>query len=676
MSKHYFSQASSDEIQCHPETQQLPKKLPRITIVGSPNVGKSVLFNQLTGIYVSVSNYPGTTVEVAQGKGKVNGSEVEVVDTPGMYRLRPITEEERVARNLLMQECPDMVVHVVDAKNLHRMLSMTLQLINADLPVVLVVNMMDEADRLGIKIDAEQLEAQLGIPVILTALSIKRGHKTLVKRMADYLESHSKIQAIPSSKIEISYPKTIQEASAQIQFQLKANYAFSRETMAYLLLQNDPDVWKAIKSKEPQKVNELKELVESIRARLRHSVAYEIARSDRDYAEKIARQVISDPQKNAAGFSERLSQLMINPLTGIPILLFSLLLFYLLVGVFGAQVLVDFIENTIFGKYLNPAVNRLLQNTIPWESIRNLLGGEYGILTLGMRYAIAIILPIVGTFFLAFSFIEDSGYLPRLALLIDRAFKKIGLNGRAVIPIVLGFGCDTMATIVTRTLETKRERIIATLLLGLAIPCSAQLGVLMGMLAGHATILIIWVLIVAAVFLLVGYLSAQLLPGTRPNFYIELPPLRLPTIKNIMVKTYTRMEWYIREVIPLFILASVFIWFGQLTGLFGLILDVLKPMVRLIRLPEETAIAFLFGFFRRDYGAAGLYDLRHILSGNQLLVAVTTMTLFIPCIAQFAVTIKERGLKTALLMFAFILIFAFLIGWLLANLLVILGVQL
>jgi ferrous iron transport protein B len=260
-------------------------------------------------------------------------------------------------------------------------------------------------------------------------------------------------------------------------------------------------------------------------------------------------------------------------------------------------------------------------------------------------------------------------------MLIDRVFKKIGLNGRAVIPMVLGFGCDTMATIVTRTLETRRERLLSTLLLSLAIPCSAQLGVMLGMLAGRPWLMVAWTLVVTGVFLLVGLLAAKLVPGERPTFYMELPPLRLPTLTNVLVKTYTRMEWYFREVFPTFVIASVIIWFGKLTGLFDVAVNILLPLVRGLGLPDESAVAFLFGFFRRDYGAAGLYDMREAMSSLQILVATVTMTLFVPCVAQFAVTLKERGWKTALAIVAFIFPFAFLVGGLLHWLLVVLGVR-
>lgn len=354
-------------------------------------------------------------------------------------------------------------------------------------------------------------------------------------------------------------------------------------------------------------------------------------------------------------------------------MIMALLGLYGFVGLFGAQWLVDWLEGTVFERVINPWVSQAIAAVLPWSWARDLLAGEYGMLTLGVRYAIAIILPIVGTFFLAFAIIEDSGYLPRLALLIDRIFKRIGLNGRAVIPMVLGFGCDTMATVVTRTLESRRERLISTLLLALAIPCSAQLGVIFAILAGRPLALGIWALVVAGIFLLVGFLSAKLLPGERPHFYMELPPLRAPRLGNVLIKTYSRMEWYLKEVLPLFILASVIIWAGQITGLFELAIRALHPAVRFLGLPEEVAVAFLFGFFRRDYGAAGLYDLQGILDGVQLTVAAVTLTLFVPCIAQFSVMLKERGWKVAVAVVAFIFPFAFVVGWALSAVLSSLG---
>jgi ferrous iron transport protein B len=249
---------------------------------------------------------------------------------------------------------------------------------------------------------------------------------------------------------------------------------------------------------------------------------------------------------------------------------------------------------------------------------------------------------------------------------VDRVFKRLGLSGRAVIPMVLGFACDTMATMVTRTLETKRERVLATLLLALAIPCSAQLGVILALLANHPLALSTWAFTVLGSFILVGAIGKRVLRGPPATFHMEIPPLRRPRLSNVLTKTYTRMQWYFLEVLPLFLLASVLLWAGELTGLFGRVVAVLRPVVSALGLPSETAQIFLFGFFRRDYGAAGLFDLdRHgSLTPAQLAVAAVTLTLFMPCIAQFLMVVKERGVRTALAMVGFITPFAFGAGWL------------
>jgi ferrous iron transport protein B len=306
--------------------------------------------------------------------------------------------------------------------------------------------------------------------------------------------------------------------------------------------------------------------------------------------------------------------------------------------------------------------------------VRGLVTGPYGLISLGVRYAVAIVLPIVSAFFLVFALLEDSGYLPRLALLMDRSLKRVGLSGRAVIPLVLGFGCNTMATLVTRTLETKRERVIATLLLALAIPCSAQLGVVLGILSVWPGAVAVWALVLVLVFLAVGRLAALFLPGEPPSFYLELPRLRLPKPSNVLRKTGARVRWYFAEILPLFLLASVLLWAGDLTGVLSRATALLVPLVRLIGLPAETAPAFLYGFFRRDFGAAGLYELakRGLLTPASLTTAAITITLFVPCIAQFLVMRKERGLKVALSVLVAATTIAFavggLVGWLLRNL--------
>ncbi|WP_218778005.1 ferrous iron transport protein B [Thermococcus litoralis] len=650
-------EARNTSCSCHGGVMEDLGDAPKIALVGNPNVGKSVIFNHLTGRYVTVSNYPGTTVDVSTGKATIGGREFGVIDTPGMYSLiSPITQEEEIARDIVLNDNPDVVVHVVDAKNLERMLPLTLQLIEADKNVVLVLNLMDEAQRYGISIDVEKLAEVLGIPVVDTVAIEGRNLDRLREVIGNYRKRTPKVRVLHEEDIERELEN------------LTSGHGYTRLEAVLALI--DPGRF--------ARDDVAREAARRLSQRYGDSLAYRIMSKYYEVASAIAKEVTKKKSEKKETLGEKLSRLTMNPITGVPILAGVLYGFYLFVGVFGAQTLVDFIEGTIFEGHINPYMNRLFESIIPWPMIQDLFVHEYGIITLGVRYAVAIILPIVGTFFLAFSILEDSGYLPRLAMLVDRVFKKIGLNGRAVIPIVLGFGCDTMATIVTRTLETKRERVIATFLLALAIPCSAQLGVILALLASNSKALAIWLAVDVLVLLLIGWLAARLMPGERPQFFMEIPPLRMPKLSNVLIKTWARMEWYFKEVFPIFIIASILIWVGRITGVFDFVVGLISYPMMWIGLPRESAVAFLFGFFRRDYGAAGLYDLAQAgaLSGIPLVVSAVVLTLFVPCIAQFSVMWKERGPKIALSVFAFNITFAFAVGAVLSLLLTSLGVSL
>ncbi|MGK7953163.1 MAG: nucleoside recognition domain-containing protein [Xenococcaceae cyanobacterium] len=484
---------------------------------------------------------------------------------------------------------------------------------------------------------------------------------------------------------QVVYQKPIEEAIASLEKWLdnwgKSNlfrdYALSSRSLAILLLQKDPVLWDSLQQ-DSEHCREVEIIYTIAQNKLEYPVNLAIAQTRQKQARKLENLGLQKTKTTQTSLTETLHRLTVNPLTGFPILV-AILYFgvYKFVGEFGAGELVDRIEGFFEGQ-INPIVNGVVAQIIPWQPLQDLIANDYGIITLGIRYAVAIVLPVVATYFLMFSFLEDSGYLPRMSLMLDRLFKSIGLSGRAVIPMVLGLGCDTMATMVTRTLETKRERIIAAFLLSLAVPCAAQWGVILGLLAQKPAALLVWGGLITAIFLVVGYLTAKLLPGTSGGFYMEIPPLRLPKIRNILTKTWVRMKWYFWEILPLFIWASVFIWLGRLTGLFELVINGIKPLVTAIGMPPETAPIFLYGFFRRDYGAAGLFDIQQQgnLTGNQLVVAAIVLTLFLPCIAQLQMLIKERGIKTTILMVLFIVPFAFLIGYCVNFGLTVLGVNL
>jgi len=607
-------------------------KMHRIILCGPPNVGKSLIFNRLNGRYAAVSNYPGTTVEISSGRCTLLPG-YEASDTPGAYSLLPISDEERVTRDILLNLQDALVLHVVDAKNLRRMLPMTLELRELGLPMMLVLNMMDEARNYGVEIDKHELSLLLGIPVVATTATKGTGIAELCRTIQNGDFCPKPFVMTYDDKLR----KMAQALGLTQEFRGQApsilpEGASPRNSFNPTLLAASP----AAVELPPEQMGAFELAVR----KTRQAVADDLLASCAIFPPRIVGKVAAV-----------LGHLTFNVWTGVPIALLVLYFgVYKFVGQFGAGTLVDFLEKRVFDHFITPHLTRWVEALLPWPILQDLFVHDFGMLTLGLRYAIALILPIVGTFFLFFSLLEDSGYLPRLALLFDRVFKRIGLNGRAVIPIILGFGCGTMAVMVTRILETKRERIIATLLLGMAIPCSAQLGVILGMLSGRPAALLAWVGVITAIFLGLGWLGARHLPGEAPAFYLEMPPLRLPKLSNVVTKTYSRMHWYFLEILPLFIAASAVIWIGNITGVFQWTVRAIQPLIALMGLPSETASAFLFGFFRRDYGAAGLFDLQRLgkLDARQTFVSVLVITLFLPCVAQFFVMKKERGWKFTL----------------------------
>lgn len=661
----------------------------KVAIVGCPNVGKSVLFGCLTGRYVSVSNYPGTTVEVSRGLGRWAGFTFEVADTPGLYSLSCITDEERAARRLLMRERPDWLIHVADGKNLERMLPLTFQLVEAGFPVLLVVNMMDEVRTAGLEVDIAALAERLGLPVVGAALTRGEG----VAEIKDFLARRSRADlsgqtaAAPPSPpapaasparpapLTPAYDPRTEAAASAIAGRLRGRYAISPRALALLVLQEDPEILEFVRVEERNGWPAIRRILDEGNLQpppLRHRPPLAAHRLARAVAAACVGQV-ARPRPSAG---QVIGDLLLRPLFGLPVLAavvyFGL---YRFVGGFGAGTLVDALDRALFLDLVNPWLDRTVNALFASDVWRELLAHEYGVLTLGVRYAVAIVLPIVGTFFVAFAVLEDSGYLPRLALLADRTLKPLGLSGRALIPLSLGLGCGTMATLVTRTLETRRERLLATFLLALGVPCSAQLGVVLGVLSSRPHALAIWSLTVTAVLVAGGTLASKLIPGRAAPFFMEVPPLRLPSLRNIWRKTTARMVWYFKEVLPVFLAASVVIWLGRLVGLFPLALSGLAVVCRWLGLPKEASLVFLFGFLRRDYGAAGLYDLAPNLPTSSLVVAAATLTLFVPCLAQTVLMFKERGPKAALAIIGVVFPLAVLGGYVLSQLIVLVGGQ-
>lgn len=642
----------------------------RIALVGNPNVGKSVIFGLLTGKYVTVSNYPGTTVEISYGNISLNSKRFVLIDTPGTNSLIPMSEDEKVTRDILLKERPSAIIQVADSKNLRRTFLLTLQIAETGIPMVLDLNMADEARDKGIVIDTVRLSEILGIDVIPTIAPQRKGIKELRTSIPN--------PALP--KVKVRYHDRIEEYIERISSMLPDS-SISKRSLSLMILSGDESLREWLKGNlSKETIKEIERLRDECQLKVKTPLGSLINQARLDLAKGITEKVVRYIPAQKGRLFSLIGRMSMHPLWGIPILLTVLFALYEFVGVFGAGTLVDFLEDTIFGNYINPMATKVIKLLIPFGIIQEMLVGEYGLITVALTYAIAIILPITTTFFIAFAILEDSGYLPRLAIMTNRIFNIMGLNGKAVLPMVLGLGCGTMAVMTSRILETRRERVITTFLLALAIPCSAQLGVILGMLGAlslKATI--IWIFFIILVLLISGYLASKIVKGEKTDFFLEIPPIRKPDAMNITIKTLGRVEWYLKEAVPLFMLGTFILFLLHKSNLLTLIEKAASPIiVNLVGLPEKTTEAFILGFLRRDYGAAGLFTMaeKGLLTPVQSVVSLVTITLFVPCLANFFMIIKEMGLRTALLIIAIVFPTAFLIGGMLNWLLITFNIRL
>ncbi|WP_027366030.1 ferrous iron transport protein B [Desulfotruncus alcoholivorax] len=592
----------------------------KIVLVGNPNVGKSVYFHRMTGQYVDVSNFPGTTMEFYCGK---LGSDF-LVDTPGVYGLSGHNEEESLVRDAVLTA--DIVINVVDAVHLERDLFLTCQLVDTGVPMIIALNMVDELEGRGLAVDTARLEQLLGVPVVATVAVTGHGFDRLSEKLAG---------ARPGQ-------------AGELVGQLSAGYMGIPRSEALFILEGDSEV--------------------SSRYGLEPGLERDnIYRARRKRAGEIAAAVLKEKRKDLS-MASRIGHWLINPLTGIPALFLTLWVIYELVGVFFAQTVVGVTETTIMKGHYEPLVRALLNHVLDLDSpLGFILTGQFGLLTMAVTYLFGLLLPLVGGFFLVLSILEDSGYLPRIATLMDRVMSYIGLNGQAIIPLVLGFGCVTMAAITTRMLASDRERRIAIFLLALSVPCSAQLAFVAAILGSLGPeYMFLYGFFILSVMAGVGTLMDRLLPGYAQPLWLDLPTMRLPRPDNILKKTWTRTFSFLKEAFPIFLGGALLLSLLKVTGLMDAIERMMQPLTTgWLYLPGETAGAFIMGFIRRDFGTAGIMAIP--MDPMQKFIALVTLTLFVPCIATTLVIFKERGWREGIVIWLTVLALAFTMGGLLAH---------
>ena len=546
----------------------------KILLMGNPNVGKSVIFSRLTGANVIVSNYPGTTVDFTKGIMRIGGHKAELIDVPGVYSLEPTNTAEEVAVGMVNEG--DIIINVVDATNLERNLYQTLELIERDIPMIVVLNMWDETKHSGITINLEKLEKLLEVPVVPTVALTGEGIKTLQSGLKKICSS--------STKPKIRTKKPIK------------------------------DKWSHIGEiiQEVQKVEH------------RHHTTLEL-----------------------------ISDLTVKPGTGLPIALVVMLLTFIFIRFIG-EGLINYISDPLFDLYMPYVMalsNMLYPGILHDVLIGRLIDGQIdyiqsmGLLTTGLYVTFGMVLPYIIAFYLGLSFIEDTGYLPRLSVLVDNIFHRFGLHGYAIVSVFLGMGCNVPGALSVRILETRKMRFIAATLLSIAVPCMAQTAMIFGILGSYGIKYILMVITALVVtYIIMGLLLKRIIKGESPELFCEIPPYHRPSGRAVMKKTWMRIRSFLIEAIPFVFLGVVLVNILYITGIIDILGDILSPVVSGIwGLPQAAAGALLIGFLRKDVAVGMLVPLD--MSPQQLVIAVTILTIYFPCVATFVVLIRELGIR-------------------------------
>lgn len=609
----------------------------RLMLVGLPNTGKSSAWNRLTGRYNLVANYPLTTLEPRSAPPAHDLAAGEVVDTPGIHGLRVQSEEDAVVRRELLRDPPAAIVQCVDAHALKQSLALTADLAGLGLPTVVLVGSTDEARAKGTVVDTAALERQLGCPVIESPAP-GRGLDALPDAVA---------RARPVRGAPDGIGERAPEALARVEAALPAGLPY-RRTVAELLLQRDERILADIAMACPSwDVGRSRDAATAAAAEVPEGTfRWAAQRRDRwidDVADRAVRQ--RGPRGAAAG--EAFGRLSRHPVWGVPLLAaFLALTYFVVVHVAGRLA-------AALGSVLTDPAVALLSRAIPPGFWRDLLIGDYGLLTLGLFNAITTVLPILSVFFLLFALVEDSGYLPNITVLSRRLFAKVGLTGGSIIPLVLGFGCKTMATLMARNLRSRKERLIVVYLIAFAIPCSAQLGLNIAILGRFGPLsFAVAIAFLALVELAAGVVLNLLLPADAAGEYLqELPPVRLPSLRGVAEKTGHRLLSFLREALPVFLVAAVALFTADRVGLLGALKAGLAPVITgWLGLPVDTVDALILSMARHEAAAGLLLRMADTgaIGAAQAVVAVCITTMFVPCIANIVSMFKVLGWKAGL----------------------------
>lgn len=638
------------------EAAWMAQKRLRIALAGNANVGKSVIFNYLTGLHQHIGNWPGKTVEKAEGTLHFRGYTVDVVDLPGIYSLSTFSIEEEISRDYIAIEKPDVVINVVDASALERNLYFTLQLIELEAPLVIALNQVDVAKRKGIEVDAAKLEGLLRVPVVATVAVRGEGVHDLLERAIQVAEGRVVERA------QIKFGKEVEERIDRLTKALEGvRLRYPLRYVAIRLLEGDEAIRKEVASLSPEVVQLADELASEIERIHGHPCHTVIAAERYEAAGRIAREVQRLGPPVRLGFEERLHELTTHRVAG-----------YLIMA---AVLLSAFHAVFTIGNYVSGALTGLLYGAEGF--LISLFGGEgagglaWSVVE-GAIVMIAIALPYIVPLYVVLYFLEDLGYLSRIAFLMDKAMHKAGLHGKAIIPLILGYGCTVPACLGCRIMETHRERLLAAFVVTL-VPCAARTAVVLGLVGRHLGTW--WALALymlnLAIVLALGRLAFKVLPGEPTALIMEMPDYKRPHIKTVLGQTWFRVVEFVKYALPLVIAGSLALKVMDVLGLLEGGADALSPItVGWLGLPAAAGVAIVFGVLRKELALImlaelfGTADFAEVpgFSNTQMIVFTIVVMFYVPCIATIAALAKEVGLKRSLLIAAFEAVFAIALG--------------
>ncbi len=643
-------------------------------LAGNPNVGKSTIFGRITGLGVMTANYPGMTVELNLGLTEFDGRRLGIVDLPGTYALGAVSEDQLVARRGVLQGRPDVVIVILDAANLARNLYLLLQFLDLGFPVVAALNLVDQAEKSGIHTDVTLLSEYLGVPVVPTVGVRGDGLNQLMAQAVEVAERREDYPVIPFS-YAADIESRLRRLARRIQSELEETpYGISPRALAILLLEEDREFVGWMGDREAGKgiLDYARRLAAEIEREHGESAPVILARERHGIAGSIAEGVQTRSEYRKPLWGERLWEYTTSFRTGLPLLLLAMGVVFLALFWGGGELA------SLFSRFWDGTVSGPLARVLESSLGDNLFTRtvQWGVDGLGAVLEIA--LPYLLVFYVLLALMEDSGYLNAVAFLTDRVMHRLGLHGRAVIPLITAVGCNVPAVLGTRVLSTRRERIIACALIVL-VPCSARVAVIMGGVGRFVG----WpyaLLLFAILFLLVvgaGLLLNRVLPGESAGLVMEMFPFRVPSPTSIAKKTWLRIRDFLYVAAPLIVVGSVVLGLLFESGWIIHLTAPLRPLTEWwLGIPAVAGLALLLGFLRKEMALALLVVLAarvipgvtessallDFMTRGQIFTFALVCSIYIPCVATLAVLWRELGPRDSLLVAASTVLLALLLG--------------